>query len=104
MDQGRFHLGPSTSVKFSFKTYAENGLMFLTGDDKDFLAIELRDGKVLMQYDLGSGTAELETDEKFNDGKWHLVFASRISRRGIIKLDNKAGKGRLETHDAAIRS
>lgn len=54
----RFRPERASRVEFDFKTYSENGLMFLMGMEegfKDFFAIELKDGKVLFQYGLGSG-------------------------------------------------
>jgi len=38
-----------TAVSFKFKTYAENGLLFLMGTNPSYLSIELRDGKVISQ-------------------------------------------------------
>ena len=91
MDKGRFIPDTRTGIRMEFKTYAKNGLMFLIGDSTDFMAIELHEGSILMQYDLGSGTAKLQSKETYNDGKWHVLFASRVGRRSIVKLDNIAG-------------
>jgi len=38
-----------TAVTFRFKSYAENGLLFLMGTTPSYLSIELRDGRVLTQ-------------------------------------------------------
>ena len=48
-------------VQFKFKTWANNGLMYLMGGKKHFLAIELRDGQVLYQFDLGDGQVVLSS-------------------------------------------
>lgn len=96
LEKGRFIPSRQASVTFKFKTYAKNGLMFLIGggdkgENTDFLSIEMHGGKVLMQYDLGSGTAKMLTNEQYNDGKWHSLFGSRMNRRGIVKIDGNTG-------------
>ena len=58
----------------------------------DFMSIELKDGKVLFQYDLGSGVGSFETTETYNDGRWHTVFANRRNQNGLVKVDNATGE------------
>jgi laminin alpha 3/5 len=78
-----------------FKTYSDNGLMFFVHKNRDFLAIELRDGKVLFQFDLGGGRARLESTQKYNDGQWHSVDATRRDQNGLLKVDDvKVAEGR----------
>ena len=56
MPKDRFDPGKSTTVAFNFRTFAENGLLVLMGDGaQSFLSVELKDGRILFQYDLGSG-------------------------------------------------
>ncbi|KAL3869382.1 hypothetical protein ACJMK2_042067 [Sinanodonta woodiana] len=70
------------------KTYAENGLLFFAGRDRDFASIEIRNGKILFQFDLGGGRAQLMSPEKYNDGMWHNIQASRQNRDGILLIDD----------------
>ena len=61
MDRERFPPRSSTVVQFDFRTYDENGLMLLLGEEEnfgDFFSIELKDGRVLFQFDLGSGNGD----------------------------------------------
>jgi laminin, alpha 3/5 len=44
---------------------------------KDFLALEIRGGKVVFTFNLGSGAAKLVSNNQVNDGKWHQVIAER---------------------------
>ncbi|XP_071119471.1 laminin subunit alpha-like [Haliotis cracherodii] len=77
-------------VILKFKTYAENGLLVYMADaKKDFLSLELRDGKLFFQFDLGSNRAVLMADNKFNDGQWHQLQASRVNNKGLLKVDGK---------------
>ncbi|XP_014209765.1 laminin subunit alpha isoform X2 [Copidosoma floridanum] len=75
-------------VQFKFKTWVNNGLMYLMGGKKHFLSIEMRDGHVLYQFDLGDGHMSIETPNTYNDGKWHKIDASRLDRIGALKVDD----------------
>lgn len=75
-----------------FKTYAQNGLLLFMGKGRDFISLELRDGRVFYQYDLGGMPAQLMTNKTYNDGQWHTIQAQRIERQGFLKVDNDDGK------------
>lgn len=80
-------------VNLRFKTYAEDGLIFFAGDEKrDFISIELLNGEVLYQYDLGGGRAELQNPMKVNDGEWHEVQVNRLNKTGYVFVDGEACK------------
>lgn len=79
----------------SFKTYAEDGLLFYMGG-MDYLSLEIREGKVVFQYDLGGGAALLESQNTYNDGNWHTVVIDRNKRNGILSINNKE-EGKLHT-------
>ena len=59
MGMSKFNPSRTSPVTFDFRTYSENGLMFLMGEEDvpngDFFSIEMKNGRVLFQYDLGSG-------------------------------------------------
>ena len=68
-------------------------MLLMPGDkNMDFMSIELKEGKVLFQYDLGSGVGSFETTETYNDGRWHTVFANRRYQNGLVKVDNATGE------------
>ena len=82
-------------VILKFKTYAENGLLVYMDDgtrSKDFLSLEMRDGMIYFQYELGSGRAKLMSMERYNDGEWHQLQASRNQRDGLLQVDGKKGQ------------
>lgn len=75
------------NVNLSFKTFAEDGLIYLMGKGRQFLSVEMKNGRVLFQYDLGEGTIALESLDKYNNGDWHDLEALRFERNGALKID-----------------
>ncbi|XP_021945063.1 neurexin-1 [Folsomia candida] len=70
-------------ISFGFKTQRQkfHGLLFYSGDGVDYLAVTLRDGRITISINLGSGPldAKIHPDQlRFDDGVWHLV---RIHRK-----------------------
>ena len=81
-------------VILKFKTYADNGLLVYMNDgtkSKDFLSVEMRDGMIFFQYELGSGRAKLMSTARYNDGEWHQIQASRSQKDGLLQVDGKQG-------------
>ncbi|XP_060095142.1 laminin subunit alpha-2 isoform X2 [Heteronotia binoei] len=75
-------------VMFKFKTFSSTALlMYLaTQDLKDFMSIELSDGRIKVSYDLGSGTASVIGNQNHNDGKWKSFTLSRILKQANISV------------------
>ncbi|CAI9544172.1 unnamed protein product, partial [Staurois parvus] len=81
-----------STIVFKFKTFSSNALlMYLaTNDLKDFMSIELSDGRIKVSYDLGSGTAFAVSNKNHNDGKWKSLTLSRIQKQtnfSIVDVD-----------------
>ncbi|XP_041356694.1 laminin subunit alpha-like [Gigantopelta aegis] len=77
-------------VILKFKTYADNGLLVYMDDgvkSKDFLSVEMHDGMIFFQYELGSGRAKLMSTDRYNDGEWHQIQASRSQKDGLLQVD-----------------
>ena len=87
VEKQRFSPGKGALVSLTFKTFGADGLLFVMGDATDFYSIELKEGRLLFQFDLGSGPAILESRETFNDGQWHTVTANRIGKDGLLRVD-----------------
>jgi hypothetical protein len=96
LNKDNFKPTAACSILFNFRTLAPDGadgLMFLMGTpNKDFLSLEIKDGKVVAQFDLGSGAAYLTSQERFNDGQWHSVYMNRYAKDGILKIDGVTGR------------
>lgn len=92
LDSERVRPSLTMTASLSFKTFAEDGLIFLAGDPTDYFAVEMKEGRVVFQYDLGSGPATRESKTKYNDGQWHKVEAKRLKKDGVLKVDSQTGK------------
>lgn len=46
----------------------------------------MEDGRIVLKYDLGSGGITLKSADKFNDGKWHSLEATRVDKEAILKV------------------
>eukprot|EP00106_Octopus_bimaculoides_P021089 XP_014788531.1 PREDICTED: laminin subunit alpha-like [Octopus bimaculoides] len=77
-------------ISLSFNTFKPNGLLLLMYDTKsqDFASIDMRDGHIVYQYDLGGGRAFIATKERYNDGKWHQVQIRRHFQEGHLSMDS----------------
>ncbi|XP_051500882.1 laminin subunit alpha-2 [Myxocyprinus asiaticus] len=81
--------GRYNTIILNVKTVAADNLLFYLGSAKyvDFLAIEMRKGKVNFLWDVGSGVGRVEyPDLIINDGNWHRIEASRIGLNGSISV------------------
>ncbi|XP_046389625.1 laminin subunit alpha [Ischnura elegans] len=84
-----YHMRQRSDVQLDFKTFAKDGLLFLVEKDDSFLSIEMRGGRIIYQFDLGSGIATLKSKKSYSDGKWHTVEAVRQRSDGILKVDGE---------------
>ncbi|KAB0360576.1 hypothetical protein FD754_004732 [Muntiacus muntjak] len=76
-----------STVLFKFRTFSSSALlMYLaTRDLRDFMSVELTDGRIKVSYDLGSGVASVVSNQNHNDGKWKSFTLSRIQKQGDMK-------------------
>lgn len=58
-----------------------------SGKGKDYVSLGLQNGHVLFSYQLGSGEANILSDDPINDGEWHKIIAVREGKRGYAQLD-----------------
>ncbi|XP_023237076.1 laminin subunit alpha-like [Centruroides sculpturatus] len=82
----RHNFKRTTDFSMEIKTYASEGLLFLIGKNRNFLAMELRQGKVLLKYNLGDGLVTLISNVTVNDGNWHVLGVSRYEGEAILKI------------------
>ncbi|XP_072107642.1 laminin subunit alpha-2 isoform X2 [Mobula birostris] len=77
-----------SAIAFKFKTFSSDALlMYLaTKDLRDFMSVELTNGRIKVSYDLGSGTANVTSTERHNDGKWKSFTLSRILKQANISI------------------
>uniref|UniRef100_A0A8C9T8C6 Basement membrane-specific heparan sulfate proteoglycan core protein n=1 Tax=Scleropages formosus TaxID=113540 RepID=A0A8C9T8C6_SCLFO len=81
--------GRYNTIILNVKTTTADNLLFYLGSARytDFLAVEMRKGKVNFLWDVGSGVGRVEyPDLAIHDGNWHRVEVSRININGTISV------------------
>ncbi|KAM9666921.1 laminin subunit alpha-2 [Trichechus inunguis] len=81
--------GSYNNIIINVKTAVADNLLFYLGSAKfiDFLAIEMRKGKVSFLWDVGSGVGRVEyPDLTIDDSYWYRIEASRTGRNGTISV------------------
>uniref|UniRef100_A0A8C0ZYF8 Laminin subunit alpha-2 n=1 Tax=Castor canadensis TaxID=51338 RepID=A0A8C0ZYF8_CASCN len=78
--------GSYNNIIVNVKTAVADNLLFYLGSI-DFLAIEMRKGKVSFLWDVGSGVGRVEyPDLTIDDSYWYRIEASRTGRNGSISV------------------
>ncbi|XP_012413663.1 laminin subunit alpha-1 [Trichechus manatus latirostris] len=77
-----------TQIIMLFSTFSPNGLLLYLASNgtKDFLSIELVQGRVKVTVDLGSGPLALITDRRYNNGTWYKIAFQRNRRQGLLAV------------------
>lgn len=60
---------------------------FFSFSQRDFLSLELVDGKVRVTVDLGSGPLTLTTENRYNNGTWYKISFNRNKKQGRLKTE-----------------
>lgn len=69
----------STDLYFKFKTHLLDALILLVAGTTDYCIVELENGRIKININLGAGESELYSpgNLKWNDLKWHEVTIQR---------------------------
>ncbi|XP_042239811.1 neurexin-1-like isoform X2 [Homarus americanus] len=70
----------SDQLSFSFKTRHPAGVLFFSGDGKDYINMALREGGVLVTLDMGGDPLKVTVrpdNVRFDDNQWHTVSVHR---------------------------
>ncbi|XP_039981437.1 laminin subunit alpha-2 isoform X2 [Xiphias gladius] len=91
-----------STVTFKFRTFSSEALlMYLATEDmKDFMSLELSEGKVKMNFDLGSGVGSAISAHRHNDGSWKSLTMSRNKKQAtltVVDIDSSAEEKILVT-------
>ncbi|KAK4880887.1 hypothetical protein RN001_004206 [Aquatica leii] len=86
------------SIRFRFKTSTANGiLLYSRGTQGDYIAVQLRDNRMLLNIDLGSGiSTSLSVGSLLDDNIWHDVVISRNYRDILFSVDRVVVQGRIK--------
>ncbi|XP_039074653.1 laminin subunit alpha-1 isoform X2 [Hyaena hyaena] len=77
------------TLTLNVKTSEPDNLLFYLGSStsSDFLAVEMRRGKVAFLWDMGSGSTRLEfPDFAINNDKWHSIHVTRFGNVGSLSV------------------
>ncbi|KAK2859738.1 hypothetical protein Q5P01_004358 [Channa striata] len=99
----------STSVVLLFKTLSPSGLLLYlaSNNTRDYLSLELVEGRVRLTFDLGSGALTLTSNRKYNNGMWYKITLQRNKRKGYLSImaaDQSTEKEVLEAESAGTAS
>ncbi|XP_072887750.1 basement membrane-specific heparan sulfate proteoglycan core protein isoform X3 [Hemitrygon akajei] len=82
------------TIEMEVRTTTLNGLLLWqgvkhgeSGKGKDYVTLGLQNGHVLFSYQLGSGEANILSEDPINDGKWHTLIAVREGKSGYVQVD-----------------
>ncbi|KAK3584589.1 hypothetical protein CHS0354_040294, partial [Potamilus streckersoni] len=88
--QGSQIFSNKDQLSLHFRTQHPDGLLFFTGEGKDFMTVFLMNGAIAVAIDLGSGAYSTITDlngYKLDDNHWHHLVVHRESREITIQID-----------------
>ncbi|XP_028165435.1 neurexin-4 [Ostrinia furnacalis] len=85
-------------VRFRFKTSTASGaLLYSRGTQGDYIALQLRDNRLVLNIDLGSGTpTSMAVGSLLDDNIWHDVVISRNRREVLFSVDRVVVQDRIK--------
>lgn len=85
------------SIRFRFKTSYANGIvLYSRGTQGDYIALQLKDNRMVLNLDLGSGImTTLSVGSLLDDNVWHDVVISRNRRDILFSVDRVNVQGRI---------
>ena len=81
-------LSTKDEISLYFRTNRDDGLLFFTGDENDYLGIAIKNGGVSLSLNLGNGRLDSGIQNKrvrFDDDVWHHIRVTRHSQQ-VSKL------------------
>ncbi|XP_067290870.1 laminin subunit alpha-1 [Pseudorasbora parva] len=99
----------SSSAVLFFKTLSPNGLLLYLASNgtRDFLSIELVEGKVHLTFELGSGALTMTSNRTYNTGSWYRIALQRNKRKGhlsVMAADNPSDREVMEAESPGSAS
>ncbi|XP_071445509.1 neurexin-4 isoform X1 [Hetaerina americana] len=92
------------SIRFRFRTNSADGvLMYSRGTQGDYIALQLKDNRMLLNIDLGSGImTSLSVGSLLDDNVWHDVVISRNRREIVFSVDRVMIQGKVKGEFARL--
>ncbi|XP_076761850.1 neurexin-4 isoform X3 [Xylocopa sonorina] len=85
-------------IRFRFKTNNADGiLMYSRGTQGDYIALQLKDNRMILNIDLGSGImTSLSVGSLLDDNMWHDVLISRNRKNISVSVDRVLIKAKIK--------
>lgn len=82
--------GYSTDVSLHIRTFQDSAALLYTrhNTNGEFIAIQVRSGRLWFMYDCGSGPAAISPQITINNGIWHRIVVSRNGTNGMVTIDD----------------
>ncbi|KAG7256175.1 hypothetical protein CRUP_029747, partial [Coryphaenoides rupestris] len=98
-----------TSVVLMFRSHTPNGLLLYlpSNTTRDFLSMELVEGRFRLTFDLGSGALAMTSNRSYNSGVWTKVTLQRTRSKGYVSImaaDQSPEKELLEAESRGTTS
>ncbi|XP_044277194.1 LOW QUALITY PROTEIN: basement membrane-specific heparan sulfate proteoglycan core protein [Varanus komodoensis] len=84
------------TIELEVRTGSPSGLLLWQGVEagqsgkaKDFISLGLKEGHLVFSYQLGSGEANIVSEDPVDDGEWHRVTALREGKKGFLQVDGE---------------
>ncbi|KAG8229611.1 hypothetical protein J437_LFUL002336 [Ladona fulva] len=92
------------SIRFRFRTSTADGvIMYSRGSQGDYFALQLKDNRMLLNIDLGSGMmTSLSVGSLLDDNLWHDVVISRNRREIVFSVDRVMIQGTIKGEFARL--
>ncbi|MEE6464431.1 hypothetical protein FKM82_006256 [Ascaphus truei] len=89
----------TTQIVIHFRTFSPNGLLIYlaSNETRDFLSLELVDGKLRLSVELGGGPLTLTTDGRYNNGSWYKIAFQRNRKQGLLAVMDSYNSSHKET-------
>ncbi|XP_074651555.1 chondroitin sulfate proteoglycan 4-like [Tubulanus polymorphus] len=83
----------NSNIKIQFKTQHPHGLILLAAGRTDYLIIQLVDGDINVELELGSGRTVLVSRQppgvRFDDNNWHFLWIQRLDADVLLTIDGE---------------
>lgn len=81
----------ATDLTVNFRTYQRDAIIFLAAGETDYCLVELRNGRLRVRVNLGSGESVLQSPRGLglDDYVWHSVQLSRRNAQATLTVDRQ---------------
>ena len=81
----------ATELTIHFRTHQREAILFLAAGETDYCLAELRNGRLRVRVNLGSGESVLQSPRglRLDDNVWHSVQLSRKNAQATLTIDRQ---------------